>query len=147
MSLFLKNSDKFARFMNMDEQWQSDGTSPVDEEGVSVSQDVEYLPAMKAEAIRFRDAILNYHPIPEGCRAELKILRNSGHDFGDYLNLIAFADPEDLEAVEWTNGLEDLPMTWKELEKNTKALPPNEASVHATNVLLSDMGETPFILA
>lgn len=135
MSIFLKgSSDQFYDNFGMEEYWNSDGTSPSDEEGVNISQDVEYLPAMKAEAKRFRDAILNFHPIPEGCRAEL-LIRKNPHDLGSYLDLVAFADPEDPEAVKWATELDNLPMTWKELEENTNALPPNLLEAEADSIL------------
>ena len=126
------NEENYLPYTGMENYWNSDGTSPIDEEGVSVSQGLR---AMKREALRFHAAILNHSPIPEGCRAELMI-RENPHDFGNYLDLIAIADPEDEEAVQWAMDLENLPMTWKELEETTNHDPFLEAA--AERLLDSD---------
>jgi hypothetical protein len=93
-------------------------TCPVDEDAVQISRDVDYMPEMKAQAIRFKRAILAAFPPPEGSGAYLKIQRCE-HDFGSYLEVMAIVpDGDDADdAMKWAEFLEsELPTTWAELE-------------------------------
>ena len=84
------------------------GSAPSGEDCVQVTPHDDYLPAMRAECLRYIDALrTHYGPEPEG--AELRIKRES-HDFGSYMEVVITFDADEPEAVGYAcqveNGLE-----------------------------------------
>ena len=94
------------------------GSSPCDENCVQLQTGVDYLPAMRTECERYRDLIEKAFPPPEGGRVSVK---SFPHDFGIYLEVVAWFDEDYPESVEWAFNLENVvPGTWKELETLAK---------------------------
>jgi hypothetical protein len=98
------------------------GPTPHNETCVSVSKTGDYIPAMRAECIRFRDLLtLAFPPVGD---AYLYIKSNS-HEFGTYLEVAVSFNPEDTKEREYAFMLESkAPGTWEELERLAKAAAP-----------------------
>jgi hypothetical protein len=81
------------------------GSAPHGEDCVQVSRDSDYLPAMRAECLRYIDALRgHYGPEPDGARITIK---KEAHDFGGYLEVVCVFDDNDEEAVDYALALED----------------------------------------
>lgn len=94
------------------------GSTPAEEICVSVTQDTDYLPAMRAECIRFRDLLTQAFPPVGG--AYLFVKANS-HDFGTYLEVAVRFDGDIEEERAYAFMVEDkVPGTWEELERLAK---------------------------
>lgn len=88
------------------------GSAPTDEDCVQVTRDADYLPAMRAECLRYIAALrAKYGPEPEG--AELR-LKREGHDFGPYIEVVCVFDPTDDAAVEYAYDVEGGLQFWPE---------------------------------
>ena len=89
------------------------GSSPCDEPCVSVSRDVDYLPAMRAECLRFIELIRKkLGPEPPGARLAVK---SNPHDFGVYLECVCYFDDIYEEAVHYAYLCEsEAPRTWQD---------------------------------
>lgn len=87
------------------------GSAPCNEECVSVNPDVDYLPAMRQECLRFMDLIRKkLGPEPEGAHLSVK---SNPHDFGTYLEVVCYYDDQDEEASRYAYGCEsEAPKTW-----------------------------------
>jgi len=87
------------------------GSSPAEEECVSVTPDGGYLPAMRAECRRYIDLIRHVcGEEPEGARLAIK---SNPHDFGTYLEVVCWYDDDDEEAADYAWSLESrVPATW-----------------------------------
>lgn len=83
-------------------------TVPPNEEG----SDLDHLSDQKAEAQRYRTLLTKVYPPPEGCSLKMK---SNPHDFGTYMSLEAWGDPDNEDHWTWVNSLCDLG-TWDELE-------------------------------
>ena len=89
------------------------GSSPCDEPCVSVSRDVDYLPAMRAECLRFIELIRKkLGDEPPG--AYLKVKANP-HEFGTYLEVVCYFEDIYEEAVHYAYLCEsEAPRTWQD---------------------------------
>jgi hypothetical protein len=88
-------------------------SAPCDEPCVSVSRDVDYLPAMRAECLRFIELIRKkLGPEPPG--AYLKVKSNP-HEFGLYYSATVYFDDSDEEARNYAYLCEsEAPRTWQD---------------------------------
>jgi len=87
------------------------GSAPYNEDCVQVSQDVDYLPAMRDECERF---ILRIREVlgdePPGARLAVK---SNPHDFGTYLSVVCHYSTLDEEAEEYADRCEShTPARW-----------------------------------
>ena len=94
------------------------GPTPHNEACVSVSKTEDYLPAMRAECIRFRDLLTRAFPPVEEAYLFVK---SHCHEFGTYLEVAVSFNPEDTKEREYAFMLESkAPGTWEELERRAK---------------------------
>lgn len=98
------------------------GSAPAEEDCVSVSRDVDYLPAMRAECLRFIELIRKtLGPEPEGAHLAVK---SNPHDFGTYYEVVCYFQDDDDEARKYAfRCQDDAPATW-----DAKPKPPPENS-------------------
>ena len=89
------------------------GCNPCEEPCVSVSRDVDYLPAMRAECVRFI-ALIRKKLGEEPPGAYLKVKSNP-HDFGLYYSATVYFDDSDEEARHYAYLCEsEAPRTWQD---------------------------------
>jgi hypothetical protein len=89
------------------------GSAPCDEPCVSVSRDVDYLPAMRAECLRFI-ALIRKKLGDEPPGAYLKVKSNP-HDWGVYLSVVVVFEDSDEEARNYAYLCEsEAPRTWQD---------------------------------
>lgn len=102
------------------------GSAPADEPCVSVSRDVDYLPAMRVESNRFIELIRKkLGPEPPGAYLAVK---SNPHDFGIYLDVVCYFQDDDEEAREYAYLCESAaPRTWQD----DQPLPKKQYSVVA----------------
>ena len=95
----------------MARDWIEIGSTPSDEDCVQVSREGDYLPAMRRECRAFAHQLLRqFAPIPEGADIGIK---SNPHDFGTYLEVVAYFDDSYPESVEWAFGIEaNTPAEW-----------------------------------
>lgn len=95
------------------------GSSPCEEDGVSVDPKKDYLPAMREECNRFIAAIRKkLGPEPEGARLAI---RSNPHDFGTYLEVVCYYHDQDEESQAYAFRCEaHAPRTWDD----DKPVPP-----------------------
>jgi hypothetical protein len=88
------------------------GSAPPDEPCAQVGAD-DYHDKARAECKAWRDALRKaFGPEPEGARLTIK---SNPHDFGSYLEVVCFFDPENEAAVNYAFKCEgEGPATWEE---------------------------------
>ena len=86
------------------------GSSPTDESCAQVGQD-NYMEESRIECRRFIDLIRKkFGDEPEKTRLAIK---SSPHDFGTYLEVVVYFNPEDEESRQYAYAVEDnTPATW-----------------------------------
>lgn len=82
--------------------------SPVNEPCVSVSQDADYMPAMREEANRMKELLEKRFPDVNG---EFMI-KKCNHDFGSYLEIRFYYDDDDDGCKELQFVEKHYPTTW-----------------------------------
>ena len=97
----------------MAREWLELGSSPAEEECVQVTKEGGYLPAMRKECQRYiRTIRAELGEEPYG--AALAIMSNP-HDFGTYLDVVCYYNPNEEVAVEYAfNCDENAPSRWRE---------------------------------
>lgn len=88
-------------------------TSPYEENGVQVSSSCDYMPAMRAEANRFKAMLENrFAKLIESTGIYFRIASNP-HDFGSYLSLRICFDDNDEKQINAAYFIEEnMPATW-----------------------------------
>ena len=87
------------------------GPAPADEDCVQVGTP-DYVQLARVECSRFIELIKKrVGKPPEGVRLAVK---SSPHDFGDYLEVVCYFEPDNKEAVEYAYRCEsEAPTRWK----------------------------------
>lgn len=91
-------------------------TCPINEPGVSVQRGVDYMPAMREEAERFKKMVEEtvMQDAPEGTWLSINCVE---HDFGPYLEMRLNFDEDIEEHVQFMLWFEvNLPETWEDTE-------------------------------
>jgi len=88
------------------------GTAPTDEKCVQVTNKQEYLQPMREECKRYINLLKKLFPNkPEGCEYKIK---SFPHDFGNYLEVVIYYNPEIEEEIEYAFNVENnLPNKWE----------------------------------
>lgn len=99
------------------------GPTPSDED-CAQTVDNDFHEKNRAECKRFKELIEKIVPTPE--KAYVKIHIENGHDFGAYREVVlmveeCLSEDEEKTIIEWTQKINALPNTWKELEEMVKA--------------------------
>lgn len=90
--------------------YQEFDCSPIEEDCVQVQRDVDYMPAMRAEAERMI-VMLNSKFKDKPVNSSFKI-KSRNHDFGDYLEIVFSYLSQD---VDYLSHVEDnYPVTWQD---------------------------------
>lgn len=103
----------------MAREWMEIGSAPEDEHCVQVDPKVDYLPAMRAECLRFLELIRKkLGEEPPGSRLAVK---SNLHDFGQYLEVVCHYDDTDEDATAYAHLCESMaPRTWSDDAPLTK---------------------------
>ena len=98
-------------------EWMTLGTVPYEEDCVQVNSNKDYLPAMQADVRRFVKFLEERFPnIPE--EAYFGVKRESGHDFGTYLEAAIYWNTNCSEAQEFAFFVEaNIPARWDDVEQ------------------------------
>lgn len=97
------------------------GITPSGEDCVQVSRTENYMPAMRKQAERFKTLLEKAFP-PQG--SGYLSIKSFPHEFGSYLEVVAYFDDADEASQKWAFDLEgSVPETWAELEKLAKVEP------------------------
>ena len=93
------------------------GSVPYEEDCVQVNSNEDYLPAMTKEVRKFVQFLQNRFPdIPE--EAYFGVKRESGHDFGTYLEAAVYWDKNDEKSQEFAFFAEsNIPARWDDVEQ------------------------------
>jgi len=87
------------------------GSAPCDENCVQVDPKVDYLPALRAECLRYQELLEKiFTSIPDGCSFFVK---SQGHDFGEYCEVCVRFDDDDEDQCEFAYFVEaNIPNKW-----------------------------------
>ena len=87
------------------------GSAPWDEDCVQVDPKVDYLPALKAECLRFLELLeKKFTSKPEGCSF---IVKSQGHEFGEYCEVCVRFNDEDEDEIDFAYFVENnIPGKW-----------------------------------
>jgi len=93
------------------EDYISIGSAPSDEDCAQVGSDGYYGRAM-AECKRYKKLLREkLGPEPEGARLATM---SCPHDFGSYLDVVCYYDPDNREAIDYALDCEDACTVWEE---------------------------------
>lgn len=93
------------------------------EEDCAQTVDSDFHEKNRAECKRFKELIEKIVPTPKN--AYVRIHVENGHDFGTYREVVLMveecqSEENEKKIIEWTQKINALPNTWKELEEMVK---------------------------